>query len=125
VLGDQLTPGLSSLRDIAPGDVVLLCELQDECTYVPHHPKKIVLVLAGIRHFAADLRARGIRSADIPGWRQRQIAAQVARRHQRIQGLYGDIAVGKFDAEASGSADLEQKRLKVGCHSGCSVLKSA
>lgn len=60
MLGDQLTPGLSSLRDIAPGDVVLLCELQDECTYVPHHPKKIVLVLAGIRHFAADLRARGI-----------------------------------------------------------------
>ena len=60
MLGDQLTPGLSSLRDLAPGDVVLLCEVQAECTYVPHHPKKIVLILAGMRHFAAELRSRGV-----------------------------------------------------------------
>ena len=61
VLGDQLSHGLSSLRDVAPGDVVLLAEVVAECTYVRHHPKKIVLILSAMRHFAAELEARGLR----------------------------------------------------------------
>ena len=61
VLGDQLTPGLASLRDIdAERDVVLLVEVADETRYVPHHKQKIVLVLSAMRHFAEALRARGI-----------------------------------------------------------------
>ncbi len=60
MLGDQLTRELSSLRDLAPGDVVLLAEVMGECTYVRHHAKKIVLVLAGMRHFADALRDEGI-----------------------------------------------------------------
>ena len=60
VLGDQLSPNLASLRDIEPGDVVLMAEVMDECSYVPHHVHKITLVLAGMRHFAETLRARGI-----------------------------------------------------------------
>ena len=32
-----------------------------ECTYVPHHLKKIVLVLSAMRHFARALTARGVR----------------------------------------------------------------
>ena len=61
VLGDQLTHDLSSLRDAAAGDVVLLVEVLAECTYVRHHPKKIVLILAAMRHFAAELAERGLR----------------------------------------------------------------
>jgi deoxyribodipyrimidine photolyase-related protein len=61
VLGDQLSDSLSSLRDIGPGDVVLMAEVLDECRYVPHHVHKITLVLSGMRHFAARLRRRGIK----------------------------------------------------------------
>ena len=60
VLGDQCSDGLSSLRDLAPGDVVLLAEVMAECTYVRHHKAKIALVLSGMRHFADRLRARGV-----------------------------------------------------------------
>ncbi len=62
ILGDQLSDALPTLSDIdAARDVVLMAEVQDECTYVKHHKKKIVLVLSGMRHFAAALRERGVR----------------------------------------------------------------
>ncbi len=62
VLGDQLSPGISSLRDAEPGrDVVLICEAMEECAYAPHHKKKIAFVLAAMRHFADELRAGGWR----------------------------------------------------------------
>jgi deoxyribodipyrimidine photolyase-related protein len=62
VLGDQLSDSLSSLTDLdAARDVVLMAEVRDECTYVKHHKQKIVLVLSAMRHFAARLRARGVR----------------------------------------------------------------
>ncbi len=61
VLGDQLTDTIASLEGLdAARDVVLMAEVLDECTYVRHHAKKIVLVLSGMRHFAAALRARGV-----------------------------------------------------------------
>ena len=62
VLGDQLTRGLSALADLDPArDTVLMVEVRAECTYVRHHQKKIVLILSAMRHFAAALRAEGIR----------------------------------------------------------------
>ncbi len=62
VLGDQLTPSLSALRDIDPAqDWVLMAEVATETRYVPHHPKKIAFFLSAMRHFAQDLRARGFR----------------------------------------------------------------
>ena len=61
VLGDQLSDSLSSLRDLAADDVVLMAEVMDECSYVPHHVHKITLVLSAMRHFAETLRARGVR----------------------------------------------------------------
>ena len=62
VLGDQCSRSLSALEDLDPAvDVVLMAEVMDECTYVKHHPKKIVLVLSAMRHFAAALTARGVR----------------------------------------------------------------
>ena len=62
VLGDQLSDSLSALGDMdVAHDVVLMAEVQAEGRYVPHHPQKIVLVLSAMRHFAAQLRARGVR----------------------------------------------------------------
>ncbi len=61
VLGDQCSAALSALRDLDPAtDRVLMAEVAGECTYVKHHPKKIVLVLSAMRHFAAALEARGV-----------------------------------------------------------------
>jgi deoxyribodipyrimidine photolyase-like uncharacterized protein len=61
VLGDQLTPGLSALEGLDPArDRVLMMEVMAECTYVPHHPQKIILILSAMRHFARALAARGV-----------------------------------------------------------------
>jgi deoxyribodipyrimidine photolyase-related protein len=61
VLGDQLSPQIAALRDLDPArDVVLMCEVQEEATYVPHHQKKIAFILSAMRHFAAELTRRGI-----------------------------------------------------------------
>ncbi len=59
VLGDQLSVSLSSLQGMAAGDVVLMCEVMEEATYVPHHPKKIAFLFSAMRHFAAELKASG------------------------------------------------------------------
>ena len=61
VLGDQLTRGVSSLKDIDPKqDHVLMVEVHDETTYVKHHKQKIVLLLSAMRHFAEELRQEGL-----------------------------------------------------------------
>lgn len=60
VLGDQLSHDLSALRAADKSrDVVVMAEVMDEGTYVPHHPRKIALVLSAMRHFADELRAEG------------------------------------------------------------------
>ncbi|TDQ85519.1 deoxyribodipyrimidine photolyase-related protein [Dongia mobilis] len=62
VLGDQLCDDIAALRGLDPAqDVVLMLEVAAETTYVPHHKQKLVLVLSAMRHFAAELMARGIR----------------------------------------------------------------
>ena len=62
VLGDQLHPRLATLTDLDPdADTVLMVEVMDEATYVRHHKQKLVLVFSAMRHFAAELRERGIR----------------------------------------------------------------
>jgi len=64
VLGDQLTPGLSALREGDPArDVVVMAEVMAEGTYVRHHPQKIALILSAMRKFAAGLEAAGWRVA--------------------------------------------------------------
>lgn len=61
VLGDQLDRSISSLSDLdRKADIVLLVEVADEATYVPHHPKKIALILSAMRHFAAALEEEGV-----------------------------------------------------------------
>ena len=60
VLGDQLTPTIASLRACDKAHtVVLMMEVIEEATYVPHHKQKLVLVFSAMRHFAAELAADG------------------------------------------------------------------
>ena len=60
ILGDQLSPAISSLADRTPDDtVILMAEVWDEATYVRHHKAKIALVLSAMRHFAEELRGAG------------------------------------------------------------------
>jgi deoxyribodipyrimidine photolyase-related protein len=60
ILGDQLSPAMSNLADADPAqDVVLMCEVADETTYVRHHKQKIVFILSAMRHFAEELRQAG------------------------------------------------------------------
>ena len=60
VLGDQLSPNLSALREADPSsDVVVMAEALGEAEYVPHHPKKIALIFAAMRKFADRLRGEG------------------------------------------------------------------
>lgn len=60
ILGDQLDHEIASLRDMAPGDVVMLCEVAAETGYVKHHKKKIAFLFSAMRHFAAELVERGL-----------------------------------------------------------------
>lgn len=62
VLGDQLSRDISSLRDIRKeSDIVVLCEVWEEATYVRHHKKKIAFLFSAMRHFADELAAQGYR----------------------------------------------------------------
>lgn len=61
VLGDQLSFDLSSLQGLdKEGDTVLLVEVMEEASHVPHHPQKIALIFSAMRHFAEALRQRGM-----------------------------------------------------------------
>jgi deoxyribodipyrimidine photolyase-related protein len=61
VLGDQLSRGIAALEDVDPSrDVVLMMEVAAEATYVPHHPKKLVLFFSAMRHFARALADEGL-----------------------------------------------------------------
>lgn len=60
ILGDQLSDDISSLTDCDKDqDVILMCEVQQEATYVKHHKKKIAFLFAAMRHFAEALRQKG------------------------------------------------------------------
>lgn len=63
VLGDQLSPTISSLVGADKArDTILMCEVWGEATYVHHHKKKIAFVFSCMRHFALGLRAAGWRA---------------------------------------------------------------
>lgn len=60
LLGDQLSESISSLVAIDKNhDVVFLCEVKEEATYVKHHPKKIAFLFSAMRHFAEQLISTG------------------------------------------------------------------
>ncbi|WP_299044263.1 cryptochrome/photolyase family protein [uncultured Tateyamaria sp.] len=60
VLGDQLSEGVAALKAADKDrDIVVMAEVAEEGSYVPHHPKKIAFILAAMRKFAARLRDAG------------------------------------------------------------------
>ncbi len=61
ILGDQLSSSLPSLKNVQEDDVILMCEVKEEATYVHHHPKKIAFLFSAMRHFAEELKAKGYR----------------------------------------------------------------
>jgi len=57
ILGDQLSLTISSLRGAdKTKDTILICEVQQEATYVKHHKKKLVFIFSAMRHFAQELQ---------------------------------------------------------------------
>lgn len=61
VLGDQLSHSLSALADAnSETSLVLMAEVMSEATYVKHHKKKIAFLFSAMRHFADELRGRGL-----------------------------------------------------------------
>lgn len=60
ILGDQLNLNHDALRLLDPAtDRLLMGEVMDEATYVPHHAKKIVLIFSAMRHHAKTLIEAG------------------------------------------------------------------
>jgi deoxyribodipyrimidine photolyase-related protein len=59
IFSDQLSHSISSLTDVSKEDIILLCEVLEEASYVKHHPKKIAFLFASMRHFAEELEERG------------------------------------------------------------------
>ncbi len=39
--------------------IILMMEVMEEASYVPHHPKKIAFIFSAMRHFAQELRETG------------------------------------------------------------------
>lgn len=62
ILGDQLSETISSLKGCQLAeDIILLCEVWNEATYVKHHQKKIAFLFSAMRHFAEKLKENGYR----------------------------------------------------------------
>ncbi len=60
VLADQLTRDVAALKDANPAeDMILMAEVMEEATYVPHHKQKLVFLFAAMRAFAESVRAEG------------------------------------------------------------------
>ncbi|GIS84366.1 MAG: cryptochrome/photolyase family protein [Nitrospina sp.] len=60
ILGDQLSHDISSLKDCnKTEDIILMCEVWNEATYVKHHKKKIAFLFSAMRHFAKELKESG------------------------------------------------------------------
>ena len=56
ILGDQLSDSISSLDGCdSSRDIILMCEVWNEATYVKHHKKKIAFLFSAMRHFAEEL----------------------------------------------------------------------
>ena len=60
ILGDQLSQDISSLKGCNKSDdIILMCEVWNEATYVKHHKKKITFLFSAMRHFAKELNESG------------------------------------------------------------------
>lgn len=61
ILGDQLDGRAAVLTELDPErDVVLMAEVAEEAEHVANHRQRLVLFLSAMRHFADELRERGL-----------------------------------------------------------------
>lgn len=60
VFGDQLDPDARLIRSLTADDTVLMMEVAAESEHVASHVQRTVLFLSAMRHFAAELRSRGL-----------------------------------------------------------------
>jgi deoxyribodipyrimidine photolyase-related protein len=91
VLGDQLSHSLSALADADPGSsLVLMAEVMSEATYVKHHKKKIAFLFSAMRHFAEELREKGL-----------QVLYVALTDPENTQSLQGELARALSDSGAS------------------------
>ncbi|MCK1789105.1 cryptochrome/photolyase family protein [Pseudomonas violetae] len=89
VLGDQLSFDLASLQKLdAECDTVLLVEVMEEASHVPHHPQKIALIFSAMRHFAKALQDQGVPveyvTLDDPN-NSGSVASELRRWHTLLQ----------------------------------------
>ncbi|MEM8970522.1 MAG: cryptochrome/photolyase family protein [Pseudomonadota bacterium] len=106
LLGDQLSQQLSSLCAGDPAtDSLLMAEVAEEASYVPHHKKKIAFVFSAMRHFAEELSGAG--------WRVRYVRIDDP---DNTGSLSGEIARALRDTPADGVLMTEpgEHRLKTG-----------
>lgn len=62
IFGDQLSLNVSSLNLCnKENDIILMCEVAHEATFVKHHKKKIAFLFSAMRHFALELINQGYR----------------------------------------------------------------
>lgn len=60
ILGDQLSFDIPTFNNACKKtDIIMLCEVWEEATYVKHHKKKIAFLFSAMRHFAYELQAQG------------------------------------------------------------------
>lgn len=60
ILWDQLSPTLSSLKDVTKNDTIVMSELKSDATIVKHHKKKLVFLYSAMRNFAKALEDQGL-----------------------------------------------------------------
>lgn len=62
ILWDQLSEFISSLKGYdSKKDIIFMCEVWSEATYVKHHKKKTAFLFSAMRHFAELLKHKGYR----------------------------------------------------------------
>lgn len=60
ILGDQLNEDASALSDFDPSqDTIWMAEVLEESTHIPSSKQRTTVFLSAMRHFAAQLKARG------------------------------------------------------------------
>ncbi|MEM7252008.1 MAG: cryptochrome/photolyase family protein [Pseudomonadota bacterium] len=61
VTGDNLNIASPLIENVDPQhDCVVMCEVDEEATYVPQHRQRLVLFFSAMRHFRDSLHARGL-----------------------------------------------------------------
>jgi deoxyribodipyrimidine photolyase-related protein len=96
VLGDQLNPLHSWFRAVDDNVIYVLMELRQETDYVLHHAQKILAIFAGMRDFAAQLKAAGHRVHYV----QIDDAANLPSIMDNLNALIAQYKASRFEYQA-------------------------